>query len=386
MNFEFDETQQLIVKTAKAFAEKEILPLAEKIDKECYFPENIFAKLAQVGFLGVNISPEYGGVGADILSAVLIVEQLARGSASVGLSYGAHDNLCAYNIYKNANETQKKQYLPDLCAGKKIGALGLTEPDAGSDAVNIKTTAVKKGDKYILNGTKRFITNAPIADIVLIYAKTEPSMGARGISAFIVDRNFKGFFTPNKLDKMGHRGSPTGDVVLEDCEVPEENLLGKENEGIRIMMNGLDVERAFFAGGAIGTAQVAFELALKYSKERIQFGKPIAEFQLIQAKLADMYTQIESSKLLCYKAALLADKSQRGGKGSELHRIAAAAILMAAEVCQKVCDQALQIHGGYGYTTEYPINCLYRDSRLMTIGAGTSEIRRLIIARELLEM
>lgn len=386
MNFELDETQQLIVETAKKFAEKELLPVAEKIDREGCLPENIFSRFADAGFLGINIPSEFGGAGADIFTAVLVVEQLARGSASVVLSYGAHDNLCAYNIYKNGNLDQKKKYLPDLCSGRKIGALGLTEPDAGSDAVNIRTIAVKKGDKYILNGTKRFITNAPIADIVVLYAKTSPERGPKGISAFLVERNFKGFSTPHIEHKMGHRGSPTGDIVLEDCEVPEENLLGVENEGIRIMMNGLDVERAFFSGGAVGMAQYAMELALQYAKVRVQFGKPIAEFQLIQAKLADMYTQIESARLLCYKAAVMADSSQRGGKGTELHRLAAAALLISSEVCQKVCDQALQIHGGYGYMDDYPISILYRDARLMTIGAGTSEIRRLIIARELLGM
>lgn len=384
MDFTLSEEHKMLKETIYNFAQKEIAPIAEEIDRTERFPEEIFKKLAEMGILGIIIPEKYGGSGGDILSQALVIEQIARVSPSVALSYGAHSNLCMFNLYKNGNETQRQKYLPDLCKGKKIGALALTEPEAGSDAVSITTAARKEGKEYVLNGTKTFITNAPVADVVIVYAKTDKEKGAKGITAFIVENNFPGFSKGRNIEKMGHRGSPTGELIFENCRVPEENILLGENRGIEVMMSGLDIERAIFSAEPVGIAQGAFDCALKYSKERIQFGKPICNFQLIQAKLADMYTSIEAARLMCYKAAILAENSEKGGKGTEIHKFAAAALLFAAEVCVKVTLEAVQIHGGYGYTLEYPVNRFLRDAKLMEIGAGTNEIRRLIIARELL--
>jgi isovaleryl-CoA dehydrogenase len=334
--------------------------------------------------MGITVDEEYGGAGADLLSAVIVVEELAKASPAIALSWGAHANLCCNNMNHNANPDQKKKYLPALSTGVHIGALGLTEPNAGSDAVNIQTVAVRKGDHYIVNGSKMFITNGSVADTVVLYAKTDKEKGARGITAFILDTKFPGFSVSKKLRKYGHRGSPTAELVLEDCRIPAENVMGEENKGINVMMSGLDVERAFFAGEPIGIAEACLELSLKYARERVQFGKPIAAFQLIQAKLADMYTQLEAGRMLCYRAAIMADQAKRGGKGTEIHKLAAASILFNAEMAYRIADQAVQIHGGYGYMLEYPVQRFLRDAKLIEIGAGTSEIRRLLIARELL--
>lgn len=385
MDFNLSDEHKMLKETVYNFAKKEIEPLAYEIDKSDEMPEDMFKKLGNLGVLGIIIPEKYGGAGCDILSQVLVIEQLACVSPAIALSYGAHSNLCIYNLYKNGNEEQRKKYLPSLCQGDKIGCLGLTEPGAGSDTVSLSTSAKKVGNKYILNGTKAFITNAPVGDVTIIYAKTDKEKRAKGITAFIVESSFPGYSRGKKLEKMGHRGSPTGEIILEDCEVPEENVLGKENQGVAVMMGGLDVERAVLSAEPIGIAQGAFDLALKYSQERQQFGQPICNFQLIQAKLADMYTQIEAARLLCYKAAVLAQDMKRGGKGTEIHKVAAAAILFAAEMCVKVTLEAVQIHGGYGYTLEYPVNRFLRDAKLMDIGGGTNEIRRLIIARELLK-
>jgi isovaleryl-CoA dehydrogenase len=308
---------------------------------------------------------------------------MSRICPALAMSYGAHSNLCANNIYKNANDSLKEKYLPPLISGEKIGALGLTEPNAGSDAMSLRTRAVKYGDRYILNGSKMFITNGPVADTLLVYAKTSPELGAKGISAFIVEKDFPGFSVARKLKKCGMRGSPTAELVFEDCEVPAENLVGKENNGVNVMTSGLDIERIVLAGGSVGMAQQALEYSIKYSVEREQFGKSIATFQMVQQKLADMYARTEASRLMVYRAAEEAQQAPRGGKGTELTKKAAAAILFAAETATWVCDQAVQIHGGYGYCLEYPVQKLWRDAKLYEIGAGTSEIRRLIIAREL---
>ena len=385
MDFDLSDEHKMLRDMVFDFASGEIGPLAEKIDREDKFPDNIFKRLGDLGILGVTIPEKYGGAGSDLLSAVMVLEQLAYTCPALALSYGAHSNLCANNISKNGTEEQKGKYLPPLCSGEKVGALALTEPQAGSDATNIQTTAKRMGDEYILNGTKTFITNGPIADIVVLYAKTDKSRGAKGISAFIIEKEFPGFSSSKAIEKMGHRGSPTGELILEDCRVPKEDLLGEENKGIAVMMSGLDVERAFFCGEPVGIAQAALDLSLKYSKERVQFGQPISNFQLIQEKLANMYTQIEAARLLAYKSAIVAEGSQRGGKGTEVHKLAAAALLFSSEVAMKVTLEAVQIHGGYGYTLEYPVNRLLRDAKLIEIGAGTSEIRRLIIARELLK-
>jgi isovaleryl-CoA dehydrogenase len=308
---------------------------------------------------------------------------MSRICPGLAMSYGAHSNLCANNIHKNANEALKEKYLPPLISGEKIGALGLTEPNAGSDAMSLRTRAVKKGDKYILNGTKIFITNGPVADTLLVYAKTEPDLGAKGISAFIVEKEFPGFSVSRKLKKVGMRGSPTAELVFDNCEVPAENLVGQENMGVHVMTSGLDIERIVLAAGSVGMAQQALEYSIKYAVEREQFGQPIANFQMVQQKLADMYARTEAARLLVYRAATVAQGAKRGGKGTELTRQAAAAILFAGETATWVCDQGIQIHGGYGYCLEFPVQKLWRDAKLYEIGAGTSEVRRMIIAREL---
>lgn len=383
LNF-MEEEHYLLRESVRKFANNEIAPLAEEIDRADEMPEDLFAKMGRLGILGITIPEEFGGAGSDLLAGVIAGEELARVSPAVSLSYGAHSNLCAHNLYRNGTAEQRSKYLPSLCTGEHIGALALTEPDAGSDAVSIRTRAVKKGREYLLNGSKTFITNGPIANTLIVYAKTDPQGGAKGISAFIVERDFPGFIVARKLEKMGMRGSPTGELFFEDCRVPAENLLGKEHLGIDVMMSGLDMERAFFSGLALGLAQAAFEHSVKYAKERVQFGRPIASFQLIQAKLADMYTQIEAARLYCYQVARAAQFAERGGKGTTIHKRAASAVLFAAEMCNWVASEAVQIHGGYGYMLEYPVQRLMRDAKLMTIGAGTSEIRRLVIAREIL--
>ncbi|MFO8056294.1 MAG: acyl-CoA dehydrogenase family protein [bacterium] len=384
MDFTLSEEHRMLKDMVGKFSDQELGTIAEKIDEDDHVPENIWKQLGELGVMGANIPMEYGGGGMDVLSSVIIMEELSRQCAAVALSWLAHAILCVNNLYEHGNEDQKKKWLPDLCSGEKIGCMALTEPNSGSDAVGIRTTARKDGDHYVLNGTKTFITNAPIADVALVYTKTTPERGARGISAFIVDTNTEGFNVARKLRKMGHRGSPTGEISIEDCRVPAENMLGQENKGISVMMKGLDVERTVIAAGPVGLAQQGLDLSTRYAIEREQFGQQIADFQMIQAKLADMYVQVESARLLTYKAAILAQTSERGGKGTEIHKLAAAAVLYAAEMAEQVSLEAIQVHGGYGYTLEYAVNRLLRDAKLYTIGAGTSEIRRLVVARELL--
>ncbi|ABK16952.1 acyl-CoA dehydrogenase family protein [Syntrophobacter fumaroxidans] len=383
MDFQFTDEQRMIKETVYKWAVNELGPLQEKIDDEDWFPPDFFKKCAEIGILGITIDEKYGGLGGDVLMQTLAVEQMSRICPALGMTYGTHSNLCMNNIHRNASEALKEKYLPSMVAGEKIGALGLTEPNAGSDAMGLRTRAVRKGDKYILNGTKMFITNGPVADVLLVYAKTDPERGAKGISAFIVEKEFPGYKVSRKLKKCGMRGSPTGELVFEDCEVPAENLVGEENKGVNVVTSGLDIERIVLAGGSLGMAQQALDYSIRYSVEREQFGRPIASFQMIQQKLADMYARTEAAKLLVYKAAQVARNSPRGGKGTELTKLAAAGILFAAETATWVCDQAVQIHGGYGYCLEFPVQKLWRDAKLYEIGAGTSEIRRLIVAREL---
>ena len=383
MDFQLTDEQRMIRETVQKWSVNELGPLQEKIDEEDWFPPDFFKKCAEIGILGITIDEKYGGLGGDVLMQTLAIEEMSRICPALAMSYGAHSNLCANNIYKNASEALKEKYLPPLVSGEKIGALGLTEPNAGSDAMSLRTRAVKKGDKYLLNGSKMFITNGPVADTLLVYAKTDPDRGAKGISAFVVEKDFPGFSVARKLKKVGMRGSPTAELVFQDCEVPAENLVGQENMGVHVMTSGLDIERIVLAGGSVGMAQQALEYSVRYAVEREQFGQPIANFQMIQQKLADMYTRTEASRLLVYRAADFAQKSPRGGKGTELTRQAAAAILFAAETATWVCDQGVQIHGGYGYCLEFPVQKLWRDAKLYEIGAGTSEIRRMIIAREL---
>ena len=386
MDFNLSDEHRMLRESIAVFADRELRPIAEEIDRTDEWPDGLWQKLADLGIMGITVDAQYGGAGADILSASLACEELAKASAAVALSWGAHANLCCNNLNSHANDEQKRKYLPPLCNGQHLGALGLTEPNAGSDAVNIQTAARREGDHYVVNGTKTFITNGPIANTIVLYAKTDKSLGPRGITAFILDTKFSGFSVSRKLNKVGNRGSMTGELILDNCIIPAENVIGEENKGVAVMMGGLDVERAFFGTYALGIAEAAFAESLKYSKERVQFSRPIASFQLIQQKLADMFTLIEAARLLCYKAAIMADKTRGGGKGTEVHQIAAAAILFTAEAACRITEEAVQIHGGYGYCVEYPVQRYWRDAKLGTIGAGTSEIRRLIVARELLQM
>ncbi|MDY7035050.1 MAG: acyl-CoA dehydrogenase family protein [Thermodesulfobacteriota bacterium] len=385
MNFELTMEQKDIQKAAREFAKKEIEPIAEQMDRDEAFPLDIWKKMGDLGFMGISIPEEYGGSGYELLTGVLVAEQIFRVSPALGTSYGTQANLVAHNLNRNGTEDQKKKYLPGICSADLTGSLALTEPNAGSDAVGIQTIAVKNGNHYLINGNKIFITNAPIADIFLTYTKTDPDKKSKGITAFIVERNFPGIDADHKLEKMGVRGSPTGEIFYDNCRVPEENVLGEVNRGIDVMMSGLDSERAFMAAAGLGTAEGAFELALEYSKKREQFGKPISSFQLVQAKLADMYTEIEAARGLVYRAAMVAEEMKRGGKGTEVHKMAAAALLFSTEVSVRVCSHAAQIHGGYSYMMEYPINRFYRDAKIGEIGGGTTEIRRLLIAGEVIK-
>ncbi|WP_078427436.1 acyl-CoA dehydrogenase family protein [Alkalihalobacterium alkalinitrilicum] len=377
---EFTQEVEMLRKTVASFVKKEIEPIAEQIDRTDEFPQEMWRKLGDLGVLGITIPEEYGGASMGPVEQAVVTEEIAKYSAAIAVSYVAHSNLCAHNLYHNANEQQRQKYITGLCSGELIGALGLTEPGSGSDAVNMKTTARKEGDHYILNGSKTFITNGPIADVLLVYAKTDPQKGAHGISAFIVEKDSPGFSVSKKLEKMGNRGSSTGELIFDECKVPKENLLGNENAGVKIMMSGLDIERVMVSALSLGIGEGSFREALKYSQERKQFGKEIANFQLIQAKLADMYTLLEASRLMTYDAAIEAATNKR------ITKKAAAAILFTAETATKVALEAVQIHGGYGYMLDYPVNRYLRDAKLYEIGAGTSEVRRLIIARELLNV
>lgn len=375
---QFSEDLKTLRKTLANFVQKEIGPIAEEMDKTDEFPNWIWNKLGELGALGVVIPEKYGGTGLGPVEQAIITEEIAKYSAAVAVSYVAHANLCAYNLYHNANKAQREKYLPGLCSGELIGALGLTEPGSGSDAVGMRTTARREGNYYVLNGSKTFITNGPNADVLIVYAKTDKDKGAHGITAFIIEKGFPGFSVSKRLEKMGNRGSATGELIFDECRVPVENVLGEENRGVKVMMSGLDIERVMVSALSLGIGEGAFREAVKYSKERSQFGKEIANFQLIQAKIADMYTSLQASRLLTYDAAMEAEQ------GKKITLKAAAAILFTAETATKVALEAVQIHGGYGYMLDYPVNRYLRDAKLYEIGAGTSEVRRLIIARELL--
>ena len=375
-----------ILDLASRFARDELWPLQARMDEEEWWPPQAMPALARMGFLGVTVPPELGGAGGDFFTSGLITQGLARFNPAVALSYVAHENLCLNNIARNAGEALTRRFLPGLCDGSRIGALALTEPGAGSDALgSMSTTARREGDHYVLNGRKLYITNGPVADVILVYAKTDRARGAKGISAFVVERGFPGFAVAQKLDKMGFRGSPTAELVFDECRVPAENLVGEENGGVAVVMSGLDLERAIVAMINVGMAERAFDLALDYAKTRRQFGRAIGEFQLVQAKLADMYTAIETMKAFCYRT--LADgnalEAGAGGRG-DIHQLTAAAILYAAEGCTRVLSDAVQIFGGLGYMREAEVNRLYRASKLLEIGAGTTEIRKLIIGGELM--
>lgn len=390
MDFELSDEHKMLRDSVRDFMEKEIQPIEEQIDREDKFPDWLPTKLGSLGWLAVTVSEKYGGSGFDYLAHTICIEEMSRVSAAVGLFCGDHGNLCCDNLYRNGNEEQRQKYLPKLCSGERLGALALTEPDAGSDAVAIQTTAKRDGDYYVLNGTKMFTSNMPGGEVVIVYTKTDPAKGARGITAFIVEPGYEGNFTARALEKMGNRGCHTAEVSFEDYRVPRENILLGENRGIEVMMGGLDSERTVLTGWAVGMTQRALDLSISYSKERYQFGKPIGSFQLIQAKLADMYVAVEASRLLSYKAATMIQEAEemssgrKRGKGTEVHKVAAAAILYCAESATKAALDAIQIHGGYGYTLDFPVNRLLRDAKLAEIGAGTSEMRRLVIAQELL--
>ncbi|MFT4584926.1 MAG: isovaleryl-CoA dehydrogenase [Gammaproteobacteria bacterium] len=386
-SFGFDADYQAVYDLAYRYARDELYDLCPKMDDDDWFPDQQFRAMAEQGLIGVTIPEEYGGAGLDVLAQCFISEAVAYWNHSISAGMLASDNLCADNIVRNANEDQKRQYLPGFCNGSTIGALGMTEPGAGSDALgSMATTARRDGDDYVLNGRKLFITNGPVADVLLVYAKTDMAKKQHGISAFIVEKTFPGFSVAQKLDKMGWRGSPTGELVFDDCRVPAGNLVGEENKGNVVMMSGLDVERVIAAFFCIGQAQRAFDLALEYTTQRKQFGKAIGEFQIIQGMLADMYSDIEASRALTYQVGReIANIQQGEGGRGILHQRSAAALLFVARTLMRVLDQAVQIHGGMGFMRESEVNRLYRSGKVMEIGAGTTQIRQVIIAGELLK-
>ena len=377
MNFGLGETADMIRDHVNSFASQEIAPLAEKTDLDNAFPNQLWAQMGEMGVLGMTVSEELGGAGLGYLEHVIAMEEISRASASIGLSYGAHSNLCVNQINRNGSQAQKEKYLPKLISGEHIGALAMSEPNAGSDVVSMKLKAEKKGDKYILNGNKMWITNGPDAHTLVIYAKTDLDAGAKGITAFIVESNFPGFSTAQKLDKLGMRGSNTCELVFENCEVPEENILGNLNEGVKVLMSGLDYERVVLAAGPLGIMQACMDIVVPYIHERKQFDTPIGQFQLIQGKVADMYTQMNAARSYVYTVARSCDR------GETTRKDAAGAILYAAELATKMALDAIQILGGNGYINEYATGRLLRDAKLYEIGAGTSEIRRMLIGREL---
>jgi len=384
--YELTPEYREVLDASDRFAREQLYPLQQKMDDEEWWPEDVFKKMAEVGYMGVTVPEEYGGAGMDYFASALILQSVSKWNPAVGLSYGAHDNLCVNNILRNASEEMRRKYLPGLCDGTLTGALGLTEPGAGSDALgSMRTMAKRDGDHYVLNGSKIFITNGPVADVLLVYAKTAPELGPKGISAFIVEKDFPGFSVAQKLIKMGYRGSPTGELVFDNCRVPVENRVGEENKGVAVVMSGLDLERTIYAVSSVGMAERALELAVDYAKTRQQFGKPIAAFQMIQAKLAEMYMTLEAMRAYAYRVAAACNDLEQGGGGrGEIHKLSAAAILFCAEGAKKIIDDAVQIHGGAGFMWESEVNRLYRAAKLAEIGAGTNEVRKIIIAEELL--
>ena len=379
LNFGLGETADQLRQTVRAFASKEVAPIAAEIDRTDRFPRELWPKMGDLGLHGITVEEEYGGSGLGYLEHCIAVEEVSRASAAVGLSYGAHSNLCVNQIRRNGTDAQKRQYLPKLISGEHVGALAMSESGAGSDVVAMKLKAEKKGDRYVLNGTKMWITNSPDAQLIVVYAKTDPAAGSRGITAFLVETGFKGFKVAQKLDKMGMRGSSTGELVFEDCEVPAENVLGEVGKGVRVLMSGLDYERSVLAAGPLGIMQAAMDVVVPYIHERKQFGSPIGTFQLIQGKVADMYTEMNAAKAYVYAVAKSCDRGETTRKDS------AGAILFAAEKATKIALDAIQILGGNGYINDYPTGRLLRDAKLYEIGAGTSEIRRMLIGRELFE-
>ncbi len=379
LDFDLGETADMLRQSVRGFVQDELAPRADEIDRKDEFPRDLWTKFGDLGLHGITVEEEYGGSGLGYLEHVVAMEEVSRGSASVGLSYGAHSNLCVNQINRNGNEAQKRRYLPKLISGQHLGALAMSEPNAGSDVVSMRLRADKKGDRYILNGSKMWITNGPSADVLVVYAKTDPAAGPRGITAFLIEKGFKGFSIAQKLDKLGMRGSETGELVFQDCEVPEENVLGQVGRGVNVLMSGLDYERAVLSGGPLGIMQAAMDIVIPYVHERQQFGQPIGTFQLIQGKIADMYTEMNASRAYVYAVAKACDK------GKTARKDAAGAILFSAEKATKLALDAIQILGGNGYINDNPTGRLLRDAKLYEIGAGTSEIRRMLIGRELFE-
>ena len=377
-NFNLGETADMLRDSVRSFSQDRIAPLAERIDREDWFPRaELWPAMGELGLHGITVEEEWGGTGLGYLEHCIAMEEVSRASASIGLSYGAHSNLCVNQLRRWGTDAQKTRYLEKLITGEHLGALAMSEPGAGSDVVSMKLRADKKGDRYILNGTKMWITNGPDADTLIVYAKTDPDAGPKGITAFLIEKGFAGFSVAQKLDKLGMRGSETGELVFQDCEVPEENVLGEVGKGVNVLMSGLDYERAVLAAGAVGIMQAAMDVVIPYIHERRQFDQPIGTFQLVQGKIADMYVAMNSSKAYVYAVAQACDR------GETTREDAAGAILYAAETATKMALDAIQLLGGNGYINEYPTGRLLRDAKLYEIGAGTSEIRRMLIGREI---
>ena len=380
LNFGFNQDLNQLKDTVYKFTQNEIAPLAKNVDENNEFPNFLWEKFGELGLLGITADENYGGTGLNYLSHCIVMEEISRASASVGLSYGAFSNLCVNQINRNGNHEQKNKYLPELCSGKKIGALAMSEPNSGSDVVSMSLHAEKQGNKtYLLNGTKMWITNGPDADVLIIYAKTDPSAGSKGITAFIVEKDMVGFSVGKKIDKLGMRGSNTSELIFDNCEVPEDNILGNPGDGASILMSGLDFERVVLAAGPLGIMASALDIVIPYTQERKQFGKSIGQFQLIQGKIADMYTTLNACRSYVYAVASACDR------GETTRKDAAGCILYAAEKATSITLDAIQILGGNGYTKDYPVERLLRDAKLYEIGAGTSEIRRMLIGREISE-
>ncbi len=377
LNFDLGEAADMLRGSVETFAADEIAPRAAAIDRSNDFPADLWRKMGDLGVLGITVEDEYGGAGMGYLEHCVAMEEISRASASVGLSYGAHSNLCVNQIRKNGSEAQKRRYLPGLVSGAQVGALAMSEPGAGSDVVSMRLRADKRGDCYVLNGTKMWITNGPEADVLVVYAKTDPAAGSRGITAFLIERGMPGFSCAQKLDKLGMRGSNTGELVFQDCEVPEEQVMGGVGRGVNVLMSGLDYERAVLAAGPLGIMQACMDVVLPYIHERKQFGQAIGEFQLMQGKIADMYTTLNAARAYVYSVAKACDR------GETTRKDAAGAILYAAERATWMALEAIQVLGGNGYINDYPTGRLLRDAKLYEIGAGTSEIRRMLIGREL---